>query len=91
MTSFLTRLPRTTFQHIASFLSLAAKESLSQLCSAVRHEIHQLSPLCYRHDAIALDLTYHCEPSLDTAEGRKRASRPHCAPPTRGLHRLHRL
>ena len=74
MTSLLTRLPRTTFELIASFLSLEAKESLARLCSALHHP---LSLSCYHSDAIDLDLdpSGRAHPELDAVQRRRRVDR----------------
>ena len=68
MTSFLTCLPRSSFELIASFLSLEAKESLHQVCSAM---CQLLGPSCYRSDAIDLDLWQYPQSYVNAVERRR--------------------
>ena len=90
MTSLLTRLPRTTFEHIAAFLPLEAKEALHRVCSAIRP---LLLASCYHHDAIDLDFSEYPHSHVDAAQQRRRVDRliallPHVA--TIRIHDLRR-
>ena len=72
MTSLFTRIPRTTFEHIVSFLSFTAKELLHQLCPALRP---LLSSSCYHHDAIDLDLSGCAQRDLGASHRLRREAR----------------